>query len=91
MTELFTRFCRPGLGNNPAAPANVICLSFVICHRFSIGHHLWFMRPNPKKRIETDASTNPLTKLEDAFPEGDQAARVRAVLEQEGFRVAGVQ
>jgi hypothetical protein len=49
------------------------------------------MRPNPKKRIETNASTNPLTKLEDAFPEGDQAARVRAVLEQEGFRVAGVQ
>ena len=27
------------------------------------------MRANPKKRIDTDASTNPLTKLQDAFPE----------------------
>src|SRR5258708_38160766 len=29
------------------------------------------MRTNPKKRIATDASTNPLTKLVDAFPEMD--------------------
>jgi translation initiation factor 1 len=29
------------------------------------------MRASPKKRIETDTSTNPLTKLEDAFPEMD--------------------
>jgi len=29
------------------------------------------MRANPKKRIGTDASTNPLTKLADAFPEMD--------------------
>src|ERR1700737_2231491 len=29
------------------------------------------MRANPKKRIDTDASTNPLTKLQDAFPEMD--------------------
>jgi translation initiation factor 1 len=29
------------------------------------------MRPNPKRRIETNASTNPLTKLEGAFPEMD--------------------
>lgn len=29
------------------------------------------MRANPKKRIETNAATNPLTKLEDAFPEMD--------------------
>jgi translation initiation factor 1 len=29
------------------------------------------MRPNPKKRIETNASTSPLTALEGAFPEMD--------------------
>src|SRR5260221_13844568 len=29
------------------------------------------MRANPKTRIVTDASTNPLTKLADAFPEMD--------------------
>jgi translation initiation factor 1 len=29
------------------------------------------MRANPKKRIGTDASTNPLTTLVDAFPEMD--------------------
>jgi translation initiation factor 1 len=29
------------------------------------------MRASPKKRIETDTSTNPLTKLEDVFPEMD--------------------
>jgi translation initiation factor 1 len=28
-----------------------------------------FMRPNPRKRVETDASTSPLTRLQDAFPE----------------------
>jgi translation initiation factor 1 len=29
------------------------------------------MRPNPKKRVDTNAPTIPLTKLEDAFPEMD--------------------
>jgi translation initiation factor 1 len=29
------------------------------------------MRANPKKRIDTDASTNPLTNLQNAFPEMD--------------------
>jgi translation initiation factor 1 len=29
------------------------------------------MRPNPKKRIETNASTSPLTALKGAFPEMD--------------------
>jgi translation initiation factor 1 len=29
------------------------------------------MRPNPKKSIETNPSSNPLTKLEDVFPEMD--------------------
>jgi translation initiation factor 1 len=29
------------------------------------------MRPNPKKRIETNALSNPLTRLEDALPEMD--------------------
>ncbi|HEX3445718.1 MAG TPA: translation initiation factor [Chthoniobacterales bacterium] len=29
------------------------------------------MRPNPKKRVDTNASSNPLTKLKDVFPEMD--------------------
>jgi translation initiation factor 1 len=29
------------------------------------------MRANPKKRIDTDASTNPLTNLQNAFPKMD--------------------
>jgi translation initiation factor 1 len=33
--------------------------------------HLKFMRPNPRKRVETNASTSPLTALQDAFPEID--------------------
>ncbi len=67
-------------------PEQTLCFSFAAEAVYG-----FYAMAKPKKRLEINAKQRPLTVKDRAIEiQGDQAGKIRAILEAEGFQVAGV-